>query len=130
MLNNRLSSWCEKKGVLVDEQAGFRVERSTIDQIFALKEMIQGRRRKKCDTYCCFLDIKKAYGTVFREGLWRRLREVGVVGKMWRVLKNIYVNVESSVIVNEERTEWFEIFTGVRQGCHFSLSSSTAEPPR
>ena len=48
------------------------------------------------------------------------MREVGVVGKMWRVLKNIYVKVESSVIVNEERTEWFELFTGVRQRCILS----------
>jgi len=120
VLNKRLSKWCEKKGVLVDEQAGFRVNRSTIDQIYALKEVIQGRRKKRRDTYCCFLDIRKAYDTVFREGLWRRLREVGVVGKMWRVLKNVYVKVESSVVVNEERTEWFELFTGVRQGCILS----------
>ena len=54
----------------------------------------------------------------FREGLW--LREVGVVGKMWRALKNIYVKVESGVVVNEERTEWFELHTGVRQGCILS----------
>jgi hypothetical protein len=121
ILNSRLSKWCEKKGVLVDEQAGFRVNRSTVDQIYALREVIQGRRReKRKDSYCCFLDIKKAYDTVFREGLWRRMREVGVVGKMWRVLKNIYVKVESSVVVNAERTDWFELYTGVRQGCILS----------
>ena len=120
VLNKRLSKWCEKKQILVDEQAGFRTNRSTIDQIYALKEVIQRRRKKRRDTYCCFLDIKKAYDTVFREGLWRRLREVGVVGKMWRALKNIYVKVESSVVVNEERTEWFELHTGVRQGCILS----------
>ena len=77
VLNRRLSKWCEQKGVLVDEQAGFRVNRSTIDQIYALREVIQGRRKMRLNTYCCFLDIKKAYDTVFREGLWRRLREVG-----------------------------------------------------
>ena len=82
--------------------------------------MIQGRRKTRLDSYCCFLDIKKAYDTVFREGLWRRLREVGVEGRMWRVLKNVYVKVESSVVVNEERTEWFELYTGVRQGCILS----------
>ena len=64
--------------------------------------MIQGRRKTRLDSYCCFLDIKKAYDTVFREGLWRRLREVGVEGRMWRVLKNVYVKVESSVVLNEE----------------------------
>ena len=92
------------------------MNRSTVDQIYALREVIQGRRKMRLDSYCCFLDIKKAYDTVFREGLWRRLREVGVEGRMWRVLKNVYVKVESSVVVNEERTEWFELYTGVRQG--------------
>ena len=93
---------------------------STIDQIYGLKEVIQGRRKKRQNTYCCFLGIKKAYDTVFREGLWRRLREVGIVGRMWRALKNIYVKVESSVVVNEQRTDWFELKTGVRQGCILS----------
>ena len=35
-------------------------------------------------------------------------------------IKNIYQVVESSVIVGEELTEWFEIGLGVRQGCTLS----------
>jgi len=31
----------------VEEQAGFRAKRSTSEQIFILKEIIQGRRRAK-----------------------------------------------------------------------------------
>ena len=30
------------------------------------------------------------------------------------------MKVESSVVVNEQRTEWFELYTGVRQGCILS----------
>ena len=120
ILNTRLSQWCERNQILVDEQAGFRQARSTSDQLFILREAVLDRSRRKKDTYCCFLDIKKAYDTVFREGLWRRLWEVGVKGKMWRVLKNIYNKVESSVVVNGKRGEWFELHTGVRQGCILS----------
>jgi hypothetical protein len=39
---------------------------------------------------------------------------------MWRVLKNMYAKVESSVVVNAKRGEWFELHTGVRQGCILS----------
>ena len=46
VLNRRLSKWCEKKNILVDEQAGFRINRSTIDQIYGLKEVIQGDERR------------------------------------------------------------------------------------
>ena len=120
ILNKRLSRWCERNQILVDEQAGFREARSTSDQLFILREAVLDRSRRNKDTYCCFLDIKKAYDTVFREGLWRRLWEAGVKGKMWRVLKNIYNKVESSVVVNGKRGEWFELHTGVRQGCILS----------
>ena len=44
----------------------------------------------------------------------------GVKNKMWCVLKNIYAKVESSVVVNGRQGEWFELHTGVRQGCILS----------
>ena len=55
VLNNRISSWLEKKNKLVEEQGGFRAKRSTAEQIFILKEIVQGRRRNhKKNTFCCF----------------------------------------------------------------------------
>src|SRR5690348_4624671 len=78
VLNNRVKRWCEERNVLVDEQAGFRVRRSTVDQTFILSELIRARRKKGLKTYCAFLDIKKAYDKVWRDGLWKRLIEVGI----------------------------------------------------
>ena len=45
---------------------------------------------------------------------------LGLKGKMWRVPKNIYAKVESSVVVKGRQGEWFELHTGVRQGCILS----------
>src|SRR5690348_5177720 len=104
----KISSWLEKNRKIGEEQAGFRSKRSTVEQIFILKEVIQGRRRaKKRNTCCCFLDIRKAYDTVFREGLWEAMREKGVEGKMWRVVKNLYSKVDSCVRLGSEKTDWF-----------------------
>ena len=58
ILNSRLSEWCEKNGVLVDEQAGFREARSTTDQIFILKGGSVRKKKQKTDTSCCVLGIK------------------------------------------------------------------------
>jgi hypothetical protein len=120
ILNNRVKRWCEERNVLVDEQAGFRMRRSTVDQTFILSELIRARRKKGLKTYCAFLDIKKAYDKVWRDGLWKRLIEVGITGKMWRVLHNLYSVVESCVLVGADRTEWFSLDAGLRQGCILS----------
>lgn len=120
ILNERLSKWLEKEKKLVEEQGGFRPGRSTTEQIFILKEVVLGRRRRKKKTFCCFLDIRKAYDTVCREGLWERLWGKGVRGKIWRVIKNLYSEVGSCVRLGEEKTEWFTLDIGLRQGCILS----------
>ena len=120
ILNNRVSRWLEKNNKIVEEQGGFRIKRSTSEQIFILKETIQARKRVKKRTFCCFLDIRKAYDTVFREGLWQRMLEKGIGGKMWRVIKNLYSEVGSCVRLGEEKTDWFSLEVGLRQGCILS----------
>ena len=118
ILNNRLSDYCEKHGILVDEQAGFRRNRSTVDHLFTLIEIIKARRPKQ--TYCACIDVAKAYDKVWRDGLWYKLWKAGIRGKMWRILRNIYRKVESSVLLGGNRTAWFLIEVGLRQGCILS----------
>jgi hypothetical protein len=118
VLNNRLSDYCESHGILVDEQAGFRRGRSTVDQLYILTEVIKHRRPKP--TYCAFIDVAKAYDKVWRDGLWYKLWKAGIRGKLWRVLRNLYRKVESSVLLGDSRTDFFEIEVGVRQGCILS----------
>lgn len=101
-----------------EEQAGFRKNRSTVDQLFIMHEVIKGRRPNK--TFCCFLDLEKAYDRVWRDGLWKKLHEYGLRGKMWRTVKKIYERVESCVLVDGKSTGFFTIEVGVRQGCILS----------
>jgi len=118
VINERLMSYCEKNKVLVEEQGGFRPHRGCPDQLFSLVEILQNRGKK--GTFCCFIDVKKAFDRVFRAGLWQRVADEGVKGKMWRVLRSIYETVESCVTIDGETTSWFPIDTGVRQGCVLS----------
>ena len=46
--------------------------------------------------------------------------EKGIDSKMWRVVKNLYKEVGSCVRLGEEKTEWFELEVGLRQGCILS----------
>src|SRR3954463_9915947 len=65
------------------------------------------------------LDIRKAYDTVFREGLWKRLLDIGVNGKMWRVIRNIYEVVESTVS-GRGADRMVSVELGLKQGCTLS----------
>jgi hypothetical protein len=84
--------------------------------VFVLSEILHHRKESGLETFCCFLDIKKAYDTTFREGVWRRLLEVGINGKLWRVIRNLYAVVESCVLLGDTRTDWFAVELGLRQG--------------
>ena len=79
------------------------------------------RKLEKKKTYCCYIDVKKAFDRVWRDGLWHRLRRSGVEGKMLRVLKAMYVDVKAAVLMADgSLTDEFPIATGVRQGCVLS----------
>ena len=56
-----------------------------------------------------FLDIKKAYDTVWRDGLWYRMWDMGIQGKLWRVIRNIYNVNRSCVILNGCKSDYFDI---------------------
>ena len=70
LLYSRLNKYIEESEALHDEQHGFRKNRSTIDAIYALEQKIEDSKRQDKYLYTAFLDIKKAYDTVWREGLW------------------------------------------------------------
>ena len=50
-----------------DEQGGFRPRRGTPDQILIFRETLASRRERGLPTYTTFIDVKKAYATVWRE---------------------------------------------------------------
>ena len=105
---------------LVEEQGGFRRGRGCVDVLYTYSEVVRGRKWEGKSTYCAFIDVKKAYDRVWRDGLWKRLWDTGVQGKMWSVIKNMYREVKSCVMVDGEHTSWFETLMGVRQGCVIS----------
>ena len=66
---------------------------SCIDNVCTLNEIVQGQLREGKKTYAFFLDVQKAYDTVWRNGLWVKLWDLGVRGRMWRVIKRMCVCV-------------------------------------
>ena len=49
--------------------------------------------------------------------MWFKLWEVGVRGRLWRVLKSLYGRCEVAVRVGGVADDWYEEFVGLREGC-------------
>ena len=69
---------------------------------------VQGILREGNKTYAFFLDVQNAYDTVWRNGLWVKMWEFGVRGKMWRVIKEMYSVSRSAVLLDGECSEVFD----------------------
>ena len=70
---------------------------------------MQGRLKEGKMTYTFFLDVQKACDTVWRNGLWFKLWELGVKGKMWRVIKRMYEFSKSSVLLDGQQSKAFSV---------------------
>ena len=71
ILNDRMGTMLEKDGKIRERQAGFRPNRSCVNHVYTLGKVIQGRKGAGLTTYCFFLDVQKAYDTVWRNALWK-----------------------------------------------------------
>jgi hypothetical protein len=115
---SRLSRHMEPR--FSEEQGGFRPFRATADQIATADDLLVRRRRAGKHTFLLSVDFRKAFDTVWRDGLWKRLWDVGVRGKAWRVIKGVYRDIRLSVLVDGEHTRLVPAAQGVRQGCPIS----------
>ena len=108
--------------ILSEAQAGFRRDRSTIDQLFALRLIAEKYSEHGKDIYVCFVDFQKAFDSVWRRGLWQAMRHLGYDNKLVRILESMYRGTCSAVRTGTkgELSGWFETLVGVLQGCVLS----------
>ena len=78
------------------------------------------RNRGKDKVFIGFLDISKAFPSVFQDGLWYKLRKIGIDGRMWRVVRDLYRVSECAVRVNGVADDFYRDEVGLREGCVLS----------
>ena len=106
MLNERLSEVIERNKVMGEEQNGFRKDRRGEDNMFVVNEVIGRARKDGRKKYLAFLDIEKAYDRVDRRMLCKVLDEVGVSGKIVRIIRSMYENTRALFSMGDLETGW------------------------
>ena len=120
LLNDRMSKFCEDNSVIHYNQIGFRKGFRPADHVFTLKTMIDQAFSNKKKLYTCFVDFKKAYDTIWRDGLYYKLIQNGVNNGFIRLLKNIYSNSLLCIQLPFGVSSTFPSNIGLKQGCNLS----------
>ena len=75
--------------------------------------MLEGGSR----VFSCFLDVRKAFDTVWIEGLLFKLfPELGINGRMWLVIKDLCTNVKAKVLYAGAASREIDNLQGTGQG--------------
>ena len=83
---------------------------------FVLQEVISQFNEDGSTVYTCFLDLSKAFDTVWIDGLFFKLFNFGVRGKTWRLLRNWYGKMSCCVSLDGLFSDRLSIKQGIRQG--------------
>ena len=91
------------------QQFGFRVNHRKTDSIFILKSLlIKYLTKKKSKVYSCFIDLRRAFDTVWHVGLLYKLKKDNVGKKLFEIIKDMYNSCESSVKIENEHRVFFK----------------------
>jgi len=121
ILNQRLYSYFEEHKILHNSQIGFLPENRTADHVFTLRTLLDKYvHYHKEKVYACFVDFRKAFDSVWHDGLFYKLLSIGIGGQFYNLIKSLYCNSTCSIRIGENKTRSFSYSRGVRQGCILS----------
>ena len=98
------------------QQQGFQKQLSCNTAAFNLQETILYNLELNSNVYVAFLDIRKAFDTVWHDALLYKLDQIGIKGKIWRLIKDSYTGIHCKVSINGILSKLIKMRRGNRQG--------------
>ena len=119
ILLGRLTEFVTKKELISANQIGFMT--CTSDHIFLLQTIIEKVVKKnKRKLYAVFIDFKKAYDTVDRGKLFKRLQDIGINGSFLKNVKAMYETISYKIKLKDGYLDPITSNLGLKQGCPLS----------
>ena len=115
---NNLYSYLGANNLVTKNQSGFRPGDSTTNQLLYLVNEIHQAFEdpKSLEVRAVFLDISKAFGKVWHDGLIFKLKQNGVSGGLLKLFENYLHNRKQRVVLNGTYSDHYIIESGVPQG--------------
>ena len=126
VMHARLTKWCnsQRHHPISPQQVGFQSNLCTLDHLYTLAETVRIRGAAKKPTYARFVDARKAFPSVFKAGLLVKLHHLGVRGRYWLMVSDMYASIKTRILTGHDEGAspadlealYYDIHTGVREG--------------
>jgi len=92
IINTRLNLLLETNNIIANEQAGFRIHRSTSEHIAKFSQFIKHAQDNKRVLTAVFIDFKSAHDSVWKENLLLKLVRPGIRSNLLQWLESFISN--------------------------------------
>ena len=116
ILLERLKSFKKTNCPDPPNQLGFTKGAQTYDHILTMQTIANKYKKMHKPVYAVFVDFKKAFDSVCRQALFYKLAKLGVRGKFYSVLKNMYTNSFAFIKLSGHLSKKIDIRKGTEQG--------------
>jgi len=110
----RISPFAEN--ITGNYQCGFWKNRSTTNQIFMLRQILEKTEEFGIGTHHLFIDFKSAYDTIKRDLLYNAMSEFNIPNKLIRLMRMTMENTQSQVRIQSDISDSIATTKGLRQG--------------
>ena len=117
IVTNRYSDFCEKAGIIPDEQCGFLPQSPTTDMTLVVRRLQELGRKSNTSLSISFINLANVYNSVNRVQLWEVLAHFLVPPWMIKVIRMIHDGMRACVQLDGGYfSVGFDICQGLRQG--------------
>ena len=104
IIARHLSEYCERLGILPEEQSDLRPNRSTIDMMFVIRGLYElGGNKQIIPLYVYFIDLAEACDPVKRSLLWTALARFGVSQNIISVIRQFHDGMRACLVLRVVR---------------------------
>lgn len=132
---HRLQSFVEENDLIHDCQYGFRAQHSTTHQVKRVVKMIRQNKQRRHSTGILFIDIEKAFDSIWHKGLLYKLNKMKFPLYLIKLVNDFLTERGFTVDVEGQQSSIKTIPAGVPQGSVlspllYSLYTSDIRPSR
>ena len=124
ILNRRLKIATQK--ITGDYQCRFHRNKSTTDQLFILRQMIQKHTEHSLDLHMLFIDFKQAFDSINMKRVFEAMGNTVIPQKLIRLIRMTMCQTKARVKIDNQLSAPFEFDKGVKQGIGLSTTLHTS----